>query len=66
MRYVEFRDAIKEELEKNPQGLTWVELKENLSLPYKQPCQTWIGQLEEDIGLFRVKGSQRALVWKVK
>jgi hypothetical protein len=66
MRYVDFRDFIFEELRKNPKGLTWKELKENLKLPYKRPCQTWIGQLEEDIGLSREKGDGRALVWKVK
>jgi hypothetical protein len=66
MRYVEFRDAILSELRKNPNGLTWLELKRRLDLPYKRPCQTWIGQLEEEIGLTRAKGTSRAFVWKVK
>jgi hypothetical protein len=66
MRYTEFRDAICKELRKNPNGLTWMELKDNLDLPYDRPCQTWIGELKKDIGLIRVKGEGRALVWKVR
>jgi hypothetical protein len=38
MRYVEFRDAIEEELLQNRAGLTWAELKERLNMPYGQPC----------------------------
>jgi hypothetical protein len=66
MRYVDFRDAIFKELKKNPKGMTWKELKNQLKLPYETPCQTWIGQLEEDIGLYRVKEGGRALIWRVK
>jgi hypothetical protein len=65
MRYVDFRDAIEKELRRHRRGLTWRELKERLDLPYDSPCQTWIKQLESDIGLTRVKGEGRALVWRV-
>jgi hypothetical protein len=65
MRYVEFKKIIKDELRKTPDGLTWVELRDRLNLPYIQPCPTWIKQLEDEIGLTRVKGSGRALVWKL-
>ncbi len=65
MRYVEFRDTIAGELRTTPEGLTWVELRDRLELPYDRPCPTWTRQLEEEIGLMRVKGDGRALLWKV-
>jgi len=66
MRYVDFRDTIREELLWNPEGLTWKELKERLELPYKTPCPTWISRLEQEIGLSRARGSGRAYVWTVR
>lgn len=65
MRYTEFRDLIKNELNNHPGGLTWDELKNQLDLPYKQPCQTWIVQMEQEIGLSRAKEDQRAFTWKL-
>ena len=65
MRYTEFRDAIQKELRQMPEGLTWVDLRDRLGLPYDRPCPTWIRQLEIEIGLSRVKGRARRLVWKV-
>ena len=66
MRYVDFRDSIRDELRNNPDGLTWKELKQRLDLPYESPCQTWVCQLEKEIGLSRTKGTGRAFVWTVK
>lgn len=65
MRYTEFRDLIQSELRRHPAGLTWVELKTRLRLPYDRPCPTWTRQLEEEIGLRRVPGKGRAKVWGV-
>ncbi|MFH1675976.1 MAG: hypothetical protein ABIC40_03040 [bacterium] len=65
MRYTEFRDAIRDELRRSPSGRTWPEIRDKLKLPYKSPCQEWVGRLEHDIGLSRTKGSSRALVWKI-
>ena len=65
MRYVDFRDRIAGELKRNPGGLTWAQLKSRLDLPYDTPCQTWLHQMEKDIGLRRVKGPGRAKLWKV-
>lgn len=65
MRYVDFRDAILNELRKNPKGLTWKELKKHLDLPYETPCQTWVRQLEQEIGLSRIKGEDRGYLWKI-
>jgi hypothetical protein len=65
MRYVDFRDSIRDELRRNPDGLTWPQLRVRLSLPYQSPCQEWVHRLEEEIGLKRIKGSGRAFLWKV-
>lgn len=65
MRYVDFRDQIQIALIESPDGLTWKELKEQLKLPYEQPCQTWLKQMEAEIGLTRSRGSQRAYTWKI-
>lgn len=65
MRYVEFRDAIQKELRRRPEGLTWAELRDRLGLPYDRPCPTWTRQLEKEIGLARVPGRARSLVWRV-
>jgi hypothetical protein len=65
MRYVDFRNQIQRELQRNPGGLTWRELKERLDLPYKTPCQEWVARLEKEIKLSRKKGEGRAFIWKV-
>ena len=65
MRYTEFRDSIRDELACHDDGLTWVELKKRLCLPYERPCPTWVKELEREIGLSRVKGSGRAQVWRL-
>ena len=65
MRYVDFRDKIRDELRRNPSGLTWKELKQRLDLPYESPCGEWVARLEQDIGLSRTKGPTRAFIWKV-
>jgi hypothetical protein len=66
MRYMEFQNAIQEELLANPAGLTWAELRERLDLPYKQPCPEWIKRMEAELGLSRARGSGRAYVWKIE
>ena len=65
MRYVEFRDAIRNELSGNPDGLTWAEIRSRLNLPYNRPCPTWTEQLQTDINLRRVSGEGRAKIWKI-
>jgi hypothetical protein len=64
MRYTDFRDRIRRELRRNRGGLTWTELRQRLDLPYTHPCPEWTEQLEEDIGLRRVKGAGKALIWR--
>ena len=45
MRYLEFKEAIHRELRRRPEGLTWIELRQRLNLPYDRPCQTWTNRL---------------------
>lgn len=66
MRYIEFKEQIKKFLKENPSGFTWKELRNRLNLPYEQPCPEWTRKLENEIGLSRIKGSGRALLWKIK
>lgn len=66
MRYVDFRDSIRDELRRNRAGLTWPQLRDRLSLPYKSPCSEWVSRLEKEIGLRRIKGTGRAYIWKVR
>ena len=66
MRFVEFKNAITEELGRNPDGLTWVELKQRLDLPYEHPCPEWVHRMEQEVGLSRGRGSGRAYVWKLQ
>lgn len=64
MTYEEFRDAIQSELKRNPDGLTWTEIRARLKLPQKVPNNKWVRQMEIDIGLVRVK-DLRGIVWRV-
>ena len=65
MRYLEFRDSIRQELRRHPEGLTWADLRDQLALPYDRPCPTWVRCLEEEIGLTRSKGPTRAYLWQI-
>jgi hypothetical protein len=65
MTYEEFRDTIQKELKKNPDGLTWTELRAKLKLPQVVPNNKWVRQMEKDIGLLRVK-DRRGIVWRLK
>ncbi len=66
MTYEDFKRTIRDYLKATPEGATWKELKEELGLPYKTPCQTWINQLEEEIGLLRKRKKGNALLWELK
>ena len=65
MTYEEFRNAIKSELERNPDGLTWTEIRARLKLPQKVPNNKWVRKMETDIGLVRMK-DLRGIIWRVK
>lgn len=67
MKYTEFRDAIRSELLKHEEGLTWKELRKRRRLPYERACGTWAKWMEKEIGLRRNKrpGSENSLVWSI-
>jgi hypothetical protein len=65
MRFTEFSSAIVEELRKQPQGLTWNQLRDQLALPYDRPCPTWVARLEREAGLRRTRRDGPALVWTI-
>ncbi len=56
MRYVDFRDSILRILRQTPAGLTWRQLRDQLSLPYKSPCPEWVRRMEQERGLVRSPG----------
>ena len=66
MTYVRFRDSIQARLRRASAGLTWQALRRELRLPYTRPCPEWVKALERDIGLARIKGGGRALVWRTR
>lgn len=66
MTYEEFRQIIKEELEKTPEGLSWGQIRERRPELYQRwPANQWVRKLEEDIGLLREK-MRDTVIWKLK
>ncbi len=65
MAYAAYRDAIKGELKRSPEGKTWRELKSALQLPQARACPEWTAWLERDIGLVRREKRGNALVWRI-
>ncbi len=55
MFYDEFKDSIKNILERHPAGLTWTQIRDKLNLHQKNPNNKWVRLLEKDIGLKRIK-----------
>ncbi|GAG74669.1 unnamed protein product [marine sediment metagenome] len=65
MTYEEFKQIIKEALEKESDGLTWTQLRErNPELYQRWPANQWVRKLEDDIGLIREKVKGR-MVWRI-
>lgn len=65
MKYAEFKMQIQNALVENPDGLSWLELKGSLNIPYKIPCQTWIYKFEQEINFVRSNGRGSAFIWKI-
>jgi uncharacterized protein YeaO (DUF488 family)/antitoxin component of MazEF toxin-antitoxin module len=53
--YEEFRDSIKNILERHSSGLTWTQIRDKLNLPQQYPNNQWVKRLEKEIGLARIK-----------
>ncbi|PWI49513.1 hypothetical protein CEE45_01600 [Candidatus Heimdallarchaeota archaeon B3_Heim] len=64
LSYEEFKLRVETQLKKNPDGLTWSEIKENENLPQKYPNNIWVRKLEEDIKLKRERVRGR-MIWKL-
>jgi hypothetical protein len=66
MTYEEFKQIIKDELEKTPDGLTWTQIRERRPELYQRfPANQWVRQMEKDIGLVREKVKGR-VYWMLK
>ena len=66
MTYEEFKQIIKEELEKSPEGLTWTRIKERRPELYQRvPNNLWVRMLETDIGLIREKVEGKT-IWRLR
>ncbi len=49
MTYEEFKEVIKEELEKEPEGLSWTEIKKRRSELYQRvPNNLWVRLMEQE------------------
>ena len=64
MTYDEFKNKILKLLTNND-GLTWTEVRDKLNLPQVVPNNKWVTQMEQDVGLLRVR-DPKGIVWKVK
>lgn len=65
MEYEKFRDDIQMLLYEHPEGLSWTEIKNNLSLDQTVPNNIWVKRLEEDINLKREIKKTTKRVWRL-
>jgi len=66
MTYEEFKKIIKEELEKEPKGISWTEIRKRRPEFYqKVPNNLWVRTLEREIGLAKEKVGTKT-IWKLK
>lgn len=66
MSYEKFKQIIKEELKKSPDGLTWTQIRERRPEIYQKfPANQWVAQMEKDIGLVRSKRAGKT-IWTLK
>src|SRR3989338_10184111 len=63
--YSDFKNSIKNILERYRAGLTWSEIKDKLNYAQKAPNNKWVSQLEADIGLKRIRSGGK-MVWKLE
>jgi len=64
--YNDFKEKIETLLNKNPDGLTWTDIKQIGRFSQKVPNNKWVKKLEEDIQLVRHRDRNRGIVWKLK
>lgn len=62
MTYEEFKQIIKEELQKAPDGLTWTQIRKRRPEIYQKfPANQWVRRMEKDIGLIRSREKEKTL-----
>lgn len=65
LTYEEFKNSIKNILERHPSGLTWSQIRDKLNYSQNFPNNKWVRKLEEDIGLNRIKRGSNML-WSLE
>lgn len=63
--YLAFTEKVKKALQGEKDGLTWSQLKKKGEIEQTHLCYTWVGQLENEIGLTRERRG-RNVYWKLK
>ena len=63
--YSEFKNSIKNILERYPDGLTWSQIRDKLNYHQIAPNNKWVRNLEKDIGLIRIR-KEGKMVWKLE
>jgi len=63
--YSEFRNSIKNILERYPDGLTWSQIRDKLNYHQIAPNNKWVRKLEKDILLKRIKRGS-TMIWRLE
>jgi len=64
--YDNFKDKIEEILKTSEIPLTWTQIKEKAEFTQKVPNNKWVRQMENDIGLKRVKDKKtKKILWNI-
>jgi len=67
MGYEQFKAAIRDVLSTIPDGLTWTDIRQKLSLPQRVPNNLWVKMMERDINLVRVKDARTGkTIWRTQ
>ena len=66
MTYEEFGEITKEELEKEPEGSTWSQIRQRRpGIHQKFPANQWVRRMEREKGLTRTKKAGKT-IWSLK
>ncbi len=65
MSYEEFRDKVNKSLQYRDNGMTWMQIREQLKLAEVVPNGKWVRQMEKEIGLMRVKMADGRILWRI-
>jgi len=64
--YEKFKDKIEKVLKESKIPLTWTQIKEKAGITQKVPYNKYVLQMEEDIGLKRVKDKEtKQTLWSI-